>query len=402
VGQDGAVTLTVRRLEPADAVAARRLGWEAFGVPPAADLGGATVDGPGYAWFGAFDDDGTLVATAADRAYDTWFGGRTVPTCGVASVTVAAEHRGAGAIGPLVRAMLTAARERGAVLSTLFPSAPRIYRRLGYEVITSIGHVLVPSTALAAVPVGGATVRRAGAADAATLRGLYDRWAASQNGPLTRRGPSFPGADDDLVSSFTGVTLAVGADGEPTGYAAWIRGGGDDVERALEVVDLISVDVDATRALLRTLGSFSSVVGDVRLRTSGTDPVRLLLPTTAWRRVHEELYMLAVLDVEAALDGLPAPAGLVGVFGFTLAGGVLDGLDGSYRVDVADGRLGCARGSVADDRTLDPRGLALLYAGAAPCGELRALGLLRGGEPAADAVWDALFAGRRPHVRDQF
>lgn len=398
------MTLTVRRLEPADAPAALRLGWEAFGVPPGADPTGATVDGPGYAWFGAFDDDDddTLVATAADRAYDTWFGGRTVPTCGVASVTVAAEHRGAGAIGPLMRAMLTAARERGAVLSTLFPSAPRIYRRLGYEVITSIGHVLVPSTALAAAPASGTSVRRAGAADAAAIRGLYDRWAAGQNGPLTRRGPSFPGADDDLVSSFTGVTLAVGTGGEPTGYAAWIRGRGDDVERALEVVDLIAVDGDATRALLRALGSFASVVADVRLRTSGTDPVRLLLPTTAWRRVHEELYMLAVLDVEAALDGLPTPAGLTAGLGFTLIGGVLDGLDGAYRLDVAEGRLRCARGSIGDDRTLDPRGLALLYAGAAPSSELRLLDLLHGGDPADDATWDALFAGRRPHVRDQF
>ena len=399
------MTLTVRRLEPADAPAALRLGWEAFGVPPGADLTGATVEGPGYVWFGAFDDndDRTLVATAADRAYDTWFGGRTVPTCGVASVTVAAESRGAGAIGPLMRAMLTAARERGAVLSTLFPSAPRIYRRLGYEVITSIGHVLVPSTALAAVAANGTTVRRAGAADAAAIRGLYDRWAAGQNGPLTRRGPSFPGADDaDMVHSFTGVTLAVGVDGEPTGYASWIRGRGDDVERALEVVDLIAVDADATRALLRTLGSFSSVVGDVRLRTSGTDPVRLLLPTTAWSRVHEELYMLAVLDVEAALDGLPVPAGLSATLGFTLSGSLLDGLDGSYQLTAGEGVLRCGRGSVGDDRSLDPRGLALLYAGAAPSGELRALGLLRGGDPVEDVAWDALFAGRRPHVRDQF
>ena len=128
------MTLTVRRLSTADAEAAQRLRWEAFGVPPAADVSAATLEEPGYSWFGAFDDeDGTLVATAADRAYDTWFGGRTVPTCGVASVTVAAEHRGGGAIGPLMRAMLAAARERGAVLSTLFPSAPRIYRRLGFR-----------------------------------------------------------------------------------------------------------------------------------------------------------------------------------------------------------------------------------------------------------------------------
>ena len=66
------------------------------------------------------------------------------------------------------------------------------------------------------------------------------------------------------------------------------------------------------------------------------------------------------------------------------------------------GRVRCVRARGDDDRTLAPRGLALLVTGAAPCRDLRVLGLLTGGDPAQDADWDALVAGRVRGVLDYF
>ena len=40
--------------------------------------------------------------------------------------------------------------------------------------------------------------------------------------------------------------------------------------------------------------------------------------------------------------------------------------------------------------------------GAVPCRDLRVLGLLTGGDPAQDADWDALVAGRVRAVLDHF
>ena len=112
--------------------------------------------------------------------------------------------------------------------------------------------------------------------------------------------------------------------------------------------------------------------------------------------------MLKVLDVEAAFSGARCAPGLAVRTGFTLAGDVLPGLDGSYTVLAEQGRISCVRGPAVDDRTLGPRGLALLVTGAAPCRDLRALGLLTGGNPAEDADWDALVAGRVRGVLDHF
>lgn len=51
---------------------------------------------------------------------------------------------------------------------------------------------------------------------------------------------------------------------------------------------------------------------------------------------------------------------------------------------------------------LTPQGLALLYAGAQSCANLRAAGQLSGGDVDHDLDWDALFGGRQLHIRDYF
>src|SRR5512133_50642 len=217
------MTLSVRRLGPDDAEAAQQLGMEAFGFPSSPPTRPATIDQPGMIWFGAFEDD-LLVARLVDREFDAYFGGVPVPMCGVAGVTVAAEHRGQGILTPLFDTLLRSAKQRGALISALFPSAPRIYRRFGYETIADYVRVEVPTSILAAVP-GPPTIRtrRAAAADFDAIRALYDAWAIEQNGPLSRQGVSFSATAEDFIASNTGVTVALDRDGSVCGFVSWRR-----------------------------------------------------------------------------------------------------------------------------------------------------------------------------------
>ena len=165
------MTFSIRQLAAKDAEAAWQLGFEAFGVPNPRP-GPATVDLPGRTWFGAFVDD-LLVGRMVDRAYDSYFGGALVPTCGIAAVTVAAEHRGQGGLRPLFVETLRFARERGAVISTLFPTAPGIYRGFGYELIADYYTVELPTAMLASVPrPAGARIRRATVTDVDAIRAV--------------------------------------------------------------------------------------------------------------------------------------------------------------------------------------------------------------------------------------
>ena len=102
---------------------------------------------------------------------------------------------------PLFAETLRHARDRGALISTLFPTASRIYRKFGYEVIADFVTVELPTTALAAVPRPDAIqTRRADLSDFDRIREIYDAWAIAQNGPLSRRGASFTATAEEFLA----------------------------------------------------------------------------------------------------------------------------------------------------------------------------------------------------------
>lgn len=386
--------LTTRRLGNDDWPEALRLGIEGFGSTRP-ESRPESWPPEGMACWGTFDDD-RMVARLAGRDYRSWFDGVEVPTLGVAGVTVQAEQRGQGLLDPLFRALL---EHSDAPISTLYPTAPGIYRRFGYEVVGTFRQVEVPTAHLAGVRSGeGVSTRRATVTDVDGIADCYTRWASTQNGPLTRTGPLFDPAG--AVTEPTGATVAVGDAGRVRGYLLWDRGTGYGDEVTIEVHDLVTDDAAAARALWRVLASFSSVVGQVRLWTSGDDMARLALTSAAWREVRTHPYMLRVHDVPRALSLRRTSPAIRADLAFAVRGDRLGLIDGDYSVHVADGRVSCAQAGPAE-RTYTPAGLALAYAGVQSSANLRMAGLLTG-PTRDDATWDALLGGRQFHVRDYF
>ena len=371
-------------------------------MPSSPPTEAATLDQPGRNYWGCFDGD-RLVAKLADREYHSWFGGAEVATSGIAGVTVALEYRGRGVLSPLMGAALAGARERGAVISSLFPSAPRIYRRFSYELVGDYATVRVPTELLSTVPPPESEVRlrRATAADFGDIDRIYSTWASAQNGPLTRHGVSFPTTPEAYVEDFDGITLALGADDRVIGFASWDRGQGYRSDANLEVSDLLALDPDGYRALLRGLGSFASVTGHTKIDTSGDDVARLFLPVLRWETVDSDPYMLSVLDVSGAIEARCYPAGLSADVSFSVVDHVMSEVNGGYRLGVSEGRAEC-REENSTGPELHARGLALLYAGVQSTANLRFAGLARGGTSADDEVLDSIFGGRQLHIRDYF
>ena len=394
--------LTTRPLTRDDFDQSMALIREAFGdlppgaTPPSAD----DFPRPGYHAFGTFDDD-HLVARMATREYHSWFGGSAVPTGGIAGVAVAAERRGEKLLDDLFRMVLAdGLRKRGEAVSTLFCTAPGIYRKFGYELISSYDTVEVPTATLARIggPAGVRT-RRATPADYDAVCEVYDAWAAAQNGPLTRRGSAFPADARAFIDAFTGVTLAVDRAGDVIGFASWRRGQGSGDSSTLEVLDLLALSGDAYGALWHVLGSFGSVVGQVRLSTSGHDVARLRLPSAHWKVVEREPYMLRVHDVPGAFSGRDWPAD--GDVGFSVAGDHIGTTNGAWRLMIERGKATCDRAAKADGPVLTPAGLALAWAGAQTCANLRMAGHLSGSMENDEAL-DRVLVPRPIHIRDYF
>ncbi|MGD7705775.1 GNAT family N-acetyltransferase [Microlunatus sp. Y2014] len=394
--------LITRRLGADDRTASDVLSAEAFGSKPDPDRPWPL---PGSTPYGTFERQGAaelLVAKAVARHYDSHFHGRLVPTCGLASVTVGAEQRGRGLLRRTLLPALTESREAGEVIATLFPTAPGIYRPFGFEVINTQTRLEFPSAELAEVAAPDAElvqVRRAGVEDAAAIADCYARWATQQNGPLSRRGASFPDGPEAMVREATGVWLAV-EQGVVTGFCSWHRGTAYGPDAVATVDDLVAATPGAEAALINVLGSFRAVLGKVSLRSSGTD-------ATQWHRRGAPgspgwttAYMLAVLDVPGAFAMLAPPPSLSGSWSVTVRGRTGVDITGDYRVTADAGRCEVVPGE-AGGPVFTPGGLAAWWSGAAGPAELRLGGALSGTD-AYDADLAALIGIRPVRVLDHF
>lgn len=409
--------MPLRRLTAADQDASHGLSREAFGASPPTEL---PFPMPGSMPWGV-ETGGRAVAKATGRRYDSWFHGRQVPTLGIGGVVVAPEHRGAGLVGELLERTWQDGREWGAAVSTLFPSAPGIYRPFGYEVITDLADVEVPTRALAGRAAGpremrktarmgtlevpysavpGARLRRAEPGDLDAVMSCYDVWARLRNGPLTRRGPSFPVEPEQWLAEITGVTLALDEDDLVVGFCSWSRGA-PGREGVIEVPDLVWSDPAARDALVGALASSGSVAQTIRLRTSGALETDLVSRGALPQVLDRSPYMLRILDVVSAFEHLTPARQLAGALTFEVVGDSYGGTDGTYHLEVGDGRARCIRGTGDAPTRLTPRGLALLWSGALPLRSVVAAGLAtcaHGPEP----LWDALGLHRPLAVLDYF
>lgn len=389
----------IRLATPGDAEALARLSSESFGYPmaeppyrdPAA--GGRTTH--------VATIDGRIVAVTAVLELASWFWGTRIPTAGIASVKVALEHRRTGLLAPLFDRSLAEAVERGMVLSTLYATAPGIYRRLGYETFTSFDEeTVIPTAALAAVEARGGRAHRADLTDIPDVRRTYETWAAAHNGPLSGRRPSLPASDDRLAEVFPCITIATDEDGSPSGYAIWRRTEGYAADGVLEVQELIALTEQGMRTLLSTLGTCATVAPTTVLASSQPDLAQIVLPGDVWRVRKPCPYGIAVLDVARALTMRPYPEWMDLDLSFAVNGLPVASQDGAYRLRVRAGAAEIDRSSDAAT-TFTARGLALRYAGTHSCADLRRAGLLTG-DTTDDSRWDAAFSGRQAHIRDYF
>ena len=368
--------MTVRELSADDWPQLRRLSGLAFGYTPSEEPPTETA----ATRLGVFDGD-RLVAVAVGRPYDQWWCGRVVPMCGIASVAVHPDARGRGLVRLLMAAVV---RQTSAPLSVLFPTAPGVYRPLGWEVVGTLDETTVPLSCFVTKPPAGVTTRSAAREDLSRLHELYAERGRSGSGLLTREGPSFPTGPEGLLE--VDVVTVVEEDGRITGWISYGRGQGYRHGGPLRVLDCVTTTPGSLSALLSGLVSWSAVVDEVRWRGSTTELALAVgrpvpPPTTA------QPWMLRVLDVPAALQAR----------GWRHDGQASFAVDGAgWSVEVHDGQAHVTAVSADGLPQLGSRGLALVYAGADPSLLLRS-GLLD--RPAPEL---AVFGGPAPEILDYF
>jgi predicted acetyltransferase len=389
----------IKWLTAEDQAAAWRIGSLAFGYHDSDMPQGWSSDTPGRQTLGLFDADGGLVAKAVDRAQGQWFGGRVVPTSGIAGVVVVPELRSRGLLRQLLPTLLRHARERGAVTSTLFPSTPFPYRRLGWDEVGALTYFALPTGSLAVAKASPeVTLRPATEHDEPAIRRLYTEVARAGNGLMDREGPLFKGSP---VGHFDGLTLAVDPDGAPIGYASWNRGPRYDESAKVTVYDLIGTTRAATDTLLAMLGTWASVAPTTVLRLSTSDPVWLSINPAAARVDSRQPWMLRVVDAAGAVAARGWPEHLDAQIDVHLTDAECPWNEGPHRLVLAGGQGKLELGGTGEVR-LGPRGLALWFAGAASTAIIERGGLLSGGSPRTRKIMDSATMGPQPTLLDYF
>ena len=392
--------MDLRELTVEDLPAAWELTRVAFGADREAPAGWLT-DRPGRVNWGIFEGE-RLVARATDRDQAHWFGGRLVPACGIAGVIVIPELRGRGLARTVLTRLLHHARDRGALIATLFRSAPGPYRRLGCEEVGAMTTVAVPASALAAVAMpADVTLRPAGAADVPAVQEIYRTLSRASAGFMERTEPMFDSSPEAVLARYDGLSVAVGPEGSVDGYAAWSREGGYDASGRVTVPDLMALTAPATSALLAMLGSWQNVAPTIALTIPEPDPATLLAPFAGARVATREPWMLRLLDAAGAVAARGWPPLLEGSVDLELEDGLCPWNAGPHRLVLSAGAGRLEPGGSGAVR-LDPRALAVLYAGGAGPDVLRRAGLLTGGDASTDAFLAAATAGPPPALLDYF
>jgi predicted acetyltransferase len=330
-----------------------------------------------------------------------FFGGRSVPMGAVSGVAVRPDHRGRG-IGPrlLVRA-IERMHEHGLVISTLHPATTRFYRGLGWEIGGSFGVRRVPTASLAALPPGEPEFLRPGRDDLDAVRGCYDRVAPTINGALDRSDAGWRAIEAELERAHR-YTYVYDVDGRIDGYVVYDqRQTSRQWGFAITLRELVAADARAAVTLWRHVGSHVAQVDTVTVLAMPLDELTLLLPEQVVELVGVNHWMTRVVDAAGAIAARGYPAGVRGEVHLQVSDRLAPWNDGRFVLRVEDGEGKLSPGGTGEVH-LSIGALASLYTGWASAHTMAAAGHVHHAGERELANLDAVFAGPRPYLFDNF
>ena len=261
--------------------------------------------------WGAFDDDGTLMAHMLDNQFLSWLDGTLVRNGGIGAVSTLPEYRTEGAVREIFRKLIPAAYADGEVISTLYPFSHAFYRKFGYETVCW-KNVYTFNPAVLRGYVFGGKVRQWKTGDPVSeWTGLYNAFASSFNLAVSRDDARM---GEHLKGEFYkdrkfGYMLL--EDGRPVAYLIFqdIR---HDPQAIMEVQDLAWDGPAGFRAILGFLSRFSADYGTIRLFLPGNiELLSLIRSPLAYdiEKTTDQAYMIRVINAVKALETIRKPEG---------------------------------------------------------------------------------------------
>lgn len=348
--------------------------------------------------------NGHVAGKLAVWEFGQWFGGRRVPVGGLASVVVKPEFRGRGIATRLLHTVLEQMRDRGEVLSSLYPMNHTLYRRAGWQSGGGYPQHEVPLRMLTDLPRPDRDMefRPPTVDDLPVLRELSDAVRQREQGTLSY-GPVFAALRFGARRSPELDAYVAEIDGRPVGSLTLSkRERKSDEIYSLDVGTLVTVDRDAELAMWRLIGAHHPNATSARF----VAPLQRSLPHQFGER-----------EIRPAGGDLVWMTRFVDVAGAIAARGYAAHVDVEVHVEIADDLAPWNAGRhvlrVLDGKgVLTPGGtgavsmgigeLASLYTGWSDPHQLARWGLISGASSSDLDALNAAFTSPTPWMQDYF
>jgi len=348
--------------------------------------------------FRVVSEGGEIVSLLRLYRQRQWWLGRALPSAQVPHLATPPQHRGAGHGARLLAGLLEELHGDGVPLVTLTPSTFPFYRGAGFEVAgawtiyeASAEHLPRTTAPYRARPVS--------IDDPAELAAVYARVAPSRHGALDR-GEGFWRQLARRVKDKTAAAFVLDGPDGPAGWAVAtleFRDHPAPFQTRVEIADWGCLP-GADAALFALFGGYGSMNGMVTWSGPDPDPAAIYALQDRFARLTDRWHwMLRLVDLPAALQARPWPAGVAGQVAFRVEDPTCPWNTGAWRLELSggQGRVEPAPGP-APAATADIRGLASLFSGFAGPDDLARAGLLAGFDPPAVELLRAAFASPRP------
>ncbi len=325
-----------------------------------------------------------------------WFGGQVVLMGGIAGVAIAPEFRGRGAASALMRSALHDMREAGMPISSLFPSAPPVYRKAGYEFG---GSRLMYRADLNGMPTqSGIDIEPIKPDDFDAVKETYNRRAKICSGHLDRH----PAWWKDILEPSKGKApgqYMIRRDGRIEGYVCSTQGRDREGRRTIQTTDMVGLTAEARLGILSFLGGHRSTIPNAQWHGGFPDPFADLIPNPP-TQIWAGLWMLRVVDVASALEKRGYPKDLNAELHLQIEDDWLDWNNGKFVLAISNGEGAVSSGGKARLK-LDVRTLAGLYTGRLAAADLKLNGAIDAQDSDIEIAGQA-FAGPYPWMPDGF
>ena len=261
--------------------------------------------------WGAFAEDGKMMARIVNNHYESWIDGQLVQNGGIGAVSTLPEYRSTGAVRAIFLQLLPEAYRRGEVISTLYPFNHAFYRKFGYETVCWRRDYELPPAALSGYRFSGTAELWKKGDPTGEYTALYNRFASAFNLAIRR--------SDDLMleKHLQGeyykdrkFCYLLREQGKPIAYLIFqdVR---HDPAAILDVLDLAWDGREGLMALLGFLGRFTADYGTIRLFLPASLQLFSIVQSPRAYDISQTVrqdYMIRAVNVRRVLETLRKPA----------------------------------------------------------------------------------------------